>query len=315
MSGNAAQVRTEDHEFKEQAVLQRELLRLNAQLRDFERLMRSGVVTATYGDLEARRDQILNKLRDRMPKPAVRIVESSMGPPPLKSLLSAPVAAARLTTGLSPLLGYAGVVQAGPAEEFYDNTPSNDGFDDYTGSILTIRLDYAGGVYFGGDLDAGKGNQPTDTYVWNHSWRYLIPFPPAPVRSLFTCTFDVNAQCALGLVSGDPFLLVGAFTGETADFQGYGISPQTFRGAAIQGFVEPGTNVTLQGCITVRRSFVVEEGKFPAIGLALQVACELCVQNSLHFIDMGNSHVIPGSAGRTEGTIEFRYDPITQARS
>jgi hypothetical protein len=303
---------------KEQILLQSELTRLDTQLDNFapvrDRLVAVGQdPNVKYRETLSRRNQVifeLKKLRSAAVRPAdagASIVPSGFG-----SLLSLPIAPPRfLGPGLGPWFGYAGSVQMGQPSSVDPFEPDRS----YSsGGILEIGRDAAGGIQYTGDCNLGNP-PPGRTTTFGCYWCYLVPFPMASRRSIFTYSFDVTAQVVSGSVSGTGAVYSHVALGETADYQG-----QTGLGLLIDGpslasedWYENKIGFKAKGIVHVQRSFVVAPGKSPAIEIGLGVLVNEEPNSQLWLDDSGNCYLIPSSDG-VEGRVNFRFDPDRESQ-
>ncbi len=319
--------------FQERKLLQAELMGHDSQLRNFtplrDRLVASGQDANTiYRQIQSRRDQVMDELKKLTPAP-VR-PDPGLGPVlrPGGSVLALPIAPVRfLPPYYGPWFGYSGTVQMGRG---YEGTVVNaQGKYPSSGSIYTVALNDTGGITFDGDLTVGPQeipeNQydPTLQYFWLRNWTYFIPFPAPVVTSTFTYSLDVFVLADLFLLSGPATLMSFISVGEVANFVGDDIEANTDAGWPLvadltqpdlaNGSLYNGAYGSVQGQVTVQRSFGVKAGQVPAVAVVLGVVSSQSMQSEvrLDFASLGDSYISPGSFTRdnSPGIVHFNYNP------
>jgi hypothetical protein len=321
-----------DKDLKELKLLEAELMAREAQLRNFtplrDRLVAFGQdANAAYRKIQSRRDDLAAQVAKLTPAP-VRLPATTIGPlRPGTSLLSLPIAPARIITGVGPWFGTSGSVQIGRAQEGVNVVPH--GKIATSGAISAVGRFPNGGITFGGFLDVSfdastDSFDPNDVYVWLHNWNYLFFFPPPTQLSTLTYGFEVDAFAFPLRRAGGVTLMSFASIGETANFVGVDIPVTTSVGFPLNvdleqpfhqdGSVWNGQFGWVQGKSMVQRSFDVGAGHTPAVALVVGVAT---VQSEFSAVDLAfpsdsfNSFISPASSrNQAPGVVDFHYQPI-----
>ena len=152
--------------------------------------------------------------------------------------------------------------------------------------------------------------------IWLQNWQVLVPFPPPPVRSLFTYSFRVQAVDNLFNSGG----------GQIMSFVSLGGTPDLTTGEAVPVDIDAGwpiaanlgqpaplyngTYGTLDGQVTVQRSFLVLAGQVPGVAVVLGAAAALDIgtQLDLGLAELGASGIAITSDPPT-GLISYSYEP------
>jgi hypothetical protein len=298
-----------------------ELLRVEARLRAFgpAGAWQPGAgddASRRYRQLDDRRAELaaaLASARPPRPGPAAspRPPAALLGRPLLgRPLLDRPIAPA-VFDPVSGVYGFgsSGVVQPAPFSPGTSVIPGPPS----TGEILTVSSDTElGGVMFTGDLHPAR----TPDTIWLQNWQVLVPFPAPPVRSLFTYSFGVYAVDNLATFAAGQIMSFVSL-GETADLTtGEAVPVDIDAGwpiAADLGQPAPGYNGTygtLDGQVTVQRSFLVSAGQVPGVAVVLGAAAVLDVGAGfgLPFVELGVCGITITSDPPT-GLISYSYQP------
>jgi hypothetical protein len=295
-----------------------ELLRVEARLRAFgpAGAWQPGAgddASRRYRQLDDRRAELaaaLASARPPRPGPAAgqagpRLPAALLGRP----LLDRPIAPAVFDPVRGGYgFGSSGVVQPGPFSPGVSVIPEPPS----TGVILPW-VDEPGGVTFTGDL------RPAPPYaVWLQNWQVLVPFPAPPVRSLFTYSFGVYAVDNLVTFGG----------GQIMSFVSLGETPDLTTGEAVPVDIDAGWPIaanldqsapqyngsygTLDGQVTVQRSFLVSAGQVPGVAVVLGAAVVVDVppggEWDLSFAELGACGIAITSDPPT-GLISYSYEP------
>jgi hypothetical protein len=296
-----------------------ELLRVEARLRAFgpAGAWQPGAgddASRRYRQLDDRRAELAAALASaRPPRPGPAAGQA--GPQPPAALLGRPL----LDRPIAPAVfdpvrggygfGSSGVVQPGPFSQGVSVIPEPPS----TGEILQVSVDEPGGVTFTGDLHPAR--EPA--VIWLQNWQVLVPFPAPPVRSLFTYSFGVYAVDNLVTYGGGQIMSFVSL-GETPDLTtGEAVPVDIDAGwpiAASIGQPAPlynGTYGTLDGRVTVQRSFLVSAGQVPGVAVVLGAAVVLDAGGefgALSFVELGACGIAITSDPPT-GLISYSYEP------
>jgi hypothetical protein len=317
---------------KELTLLETELMARGAQLLNFtplrDRLVASGQdANAAYRKIQSRRDDLAAQVAKLTPAPAPLPATVIRPLRPGASLLSLPIAPARIIIGGGPWFGSSGSVQIGRAQEGVNVIPH--GKIATSGAISTLGRFPNGVITFGGFLDvsfeaAADTFDPSDMYVWLQNWNYLFFFPPPAQLSTLTYSFEVHAFAFPFLRAASVTLMSFASIGETANFVGVDVPVTTSVGFPLNvdltqpynqdGSVWNGQFGWVQGKSIVQRSFDVGAGHTPAVALVVGVAT---VQSEFSAADLSFpsssfvSHISPASSrNQAPGVVDFHYQPI-----
>jgi hypothetical protein len=313
-----------DAGLKELKLLQARMMACDGQLRSFtplrDRLVASGQdANAAYRQIEARRDLALGELKKLMP-PAAHVPSSVRPPRPGTPVLSLPVSPVIFRPPIWGF-GYSGFVQMGRPYEGIDVIPQ--GKYPALGSIYSVALDEnTSGITFDGDLSVGPAEiSPSQysaelDYFWIHNWNYLVPFPAPAVTSTFTYSFEVGAYADIFLLSGPVTLMSFVSVGEAANFTGQDVPVTTDAGWPLNadltqpGPLYNGSYGSVEGQVTVTRSFTVQGGHTPAVAIVLgAISCQaMQTEVRLDFPSLGDSYITP-MASNVPGRINFNYTP------
>lgn len=309
-AAGTAPVNISDKGIMDRVVLESELRRLDAQLATpapgHDRQPASGTdPKANHTNVLKQRDHVMRELKKLRPLSTSAANASILaGPPLLGSLLSAPIAPGRITTGLGPWFGYAGSVQMGITQELDRLIPTENS----SGNFYTERLDIAGGVLFTGDCDSHDlpQNPNSPPFKWLQSWRNLLPFPAPAVDSWFTYSFDVGVSIPISTTTGTGNIAAYVFVGETTDPNSVPPPANIEVGQPCLYHIAPPSELVLGTDLQVRRSIFVKAGQQPVVALVLYIVCNEDPNTTVGF---GDCSFIPASDG-VEGRVNFRYDPI-----
>jgi hypothetical protein len=319
----SARPRVNQDRFQEWLLLQMELMRHDAQLRNFtplrDRLEASGQdADAMYRQIQSRRDHVTVELKRLTPPVRPKTARPPAIPWHQGLPLASLVAPARFLPGSrGPWFGFSGTVQLESAQEGVRVFPPGT-----TGTIETLALDGKGGVFFAGDIAAmpieGRPHNPgtfvkTDQYFWLQNWSYVIPFPAPVVESVFTYSFKVLVQVATVIVDGSALGWSYVSVGETANFTGQELAIDTGGGFPLVEVDLNPPNGLVQGQSAVQRSFVVGAGHVPAVAVVVGFAAGLSRSGEIVFDDQQDCFILPGSDAGGEGVVGFRYDPLPVA--
>lgn len=321
---------------KELKLLETELMARDAQLRNFtplrDRLVAHGQdANAAYRKIQSRRDDLAVQVKKLTPSQTA-LPATEIGPRrSVTSILSLPIAPARILNGGGPWFGTSGSVQIGRAQEGVNVIPH--GKLATTGTISSPGRFPDGVIDFAGVLDVsfdtqGDNFDPTDMYVWLHNWNYLFFFPPPTQLSTLTYSFEVNAFAILASRAPSVTLLSFASIGETANFAGVDVPVTTSVGWPLNvdlsqpfdadGSIWNGYSGWVQGKSVVRRSFDVGAGHTPAVALVVGVST---VQSEYSDVDLAfpsdsfSTYISPASAtSHALGVVDFHYQPILENR-
>lgn len=312
-----------------QKVLEAEILWTDAKLRDFAHA-RDGLVTAgldpttEYRRLLTYREEAFRKLGGSLGVPGEKqeelLASAQEVPFPSSrertSLLDMELAPGRLIGGRFAI-GTSGVVQMPRASEGGSVTPSHA---HATGDITTALLRVKGGINFDGVLRAPHLDEGSPggggTFIWLRNWKYLVPFPVASAKSVFTYRFDVavNLSVARDVQPVDfmSFVSVGEERNLTPSS-----SVEVDTGAGwplIADLTKPDTHYNghygwLFGRATVQRSFMVQAGSIPAVAVVLGAVAILPARAGCWFNFAGPASIVPEDAKGNEGRVSFHYLP------
>ncbi len=312
-----------------QKILEAEILWTDARLRDFaggrDGLAAEGLDPATeYRRLLAHRDDAFGKLGASPGIPGRKeqeLLDSGQelplnSPGGRTSLLDIELAPGRLIGGRFAL-GTSGVVQMSRASEGISVTPNHA---DATGEITTAALRVKGGIEFDGVLRAphlgGGSAGGGGTFVWLRNWKYLVPFPAASTKTVFTYRFDVavNLSVARDVQPVDfmSFVSVGEEPNLTLNRP---VEVDTDAGwPLIADLTKPDTHYNghygwLFGRATVQRSFLVQAGSIPAVAVVLGAIAILPARAGCWFNFAGPASIVPQDAQGGEGRVSFHYMP------
>jgi hypothetical protein len=263
--------------------------------------------------LRARREQIVRRLESLEPAGPQRVVPLS----------TAAIKAASIRQGLTPWFGYSGTVQCGAAEEGRHSDAAG-----VKGKLETASLEPNGAIFFKGELagepiEGHENNEgtydPSHAQVWLRVWKYLIPFPPPPVDSIFTCSFRVEVQFRADACIPPVSLFSKVRTYGIPDFTGSQVGSNGETLWLVDGVTLPAgpARVTRDG--TAHRSFKVRAGRSPAIVMHTTIALGLLEPMSDLVLNPVASYFIPAPGtieyGGTHafhenaGLISFHYEP------
>jgi hypothetical protein len=314
---------------KELKLLQARMMACDGQLRNFtplrDRLVASGQdANVTYRQIESRRDAALAELKKLMP-PAAHVPPTVRPLRPGTSVLSLPVSPAIFRPPIFGL-GFSGFVQMGRPYEGIDVIPQ--GKYPALGSIYSVALDEnTSGITFDGDLSVGPAAisasqyTPELDYFWIHNWNYLVPFPAPPLLSTFTYSFEVGAYADIHLLGGPVTLMSFVSIGESANFTGQDVPVTTDAGWPLNadltqpGPLYNGSYGSVEGQVTVTRSFTVAGGQTPAVAIVVgAISCQaMQTEVRLDFPSLGDSYITPMSSSGP-GRINFNYAPLWEVR-
>jgi hypothetical protein len=203
---------------QELKLLETELLSREAQLRNFtplrDRLVARGQdANVAYRKIQSRRDSLAAQVKKLSPPPPP-FPATAIGPRrPGTSVLSIPIAPARIMPGGSPWFGTSGSVHVGRAQEGVNVVPH--GKLPSSGTITSPARSFDGVIEFAGVLDVSF-----DAETGSSDWNYLFFFPPPAQLSTLTYSFEVDAFAFLSSRASGVTLLSFATIGETANFVG-----------------------------------------------------------------------------------------------
>lgn len=312
-------------EMLERKRLEAELLSLDGQVREFDRV-RERLLAAEkdpsefYRQLQARRDKLVAAIGKLAPSPSM---DAGRPLPRLdQSLLTRPIAPAVFNSALGIFeFGTSGVVQAGPASE--GTNVVAQGHYPHTGEIVTVPGSYPGSVTFDGQLAVGPEEiqpsqyDPTVNYFWLRNWKYVVPFPPPTGLSRLTYRFDVYAF--VGLNASTP-------AGQLMAFVSLGETPNLTTGTDITVDIDGGWPLVVDpsqpalhynghygyvdGATSVQRSFMVGAGHVPGVAIVVGVVVALPMMSdlTLFFPGLGDSYISILSENMA-GRIEYTYEP------
>jgi hypothetical protein len=293
-----------------------ELFRVEARLRAFGpagawQPDAGGDASGLYRQLYDRREELATALASARPARPGRADQADPRPPVAllgRPLLARPIAPAVFDPGRGVYgFGSWGVVQPAPFSPGASAVPKPPS----TGEIATISGYEPGGVAFTGVLTA-----VAEDGFWLQSWEVLVPFPPPPVRSLLTYSFGVQAVDNLFNTGG----------GDLISFVSLGETPDLLTGEAVPVDIDAGWPIaaqlgqpaslyngaygTLDGQVTVQRSFLVSAGQVPGVAVVVGAAAALDVgtQLDLTFADLGDCGIAIMSDPPT-GLISYSYQP------
>ena len=302
-----------DNDFTKKLLLQMEVMRHDAQLRNLSPA--SHDAAARHREIQARRDHVAAELKKIEPRTRTRTTRPPTLPwhrgLPIHSLIAAP----RFDLGTEgPWFGFSGTVRTGAPLEGINIFPPGS-----TGTIKTLSVSDSS-IFFGGDIAAlpveggpinpGTFNDHLSIYFWLHNWTYLIPFPAPVVDSTLTYSFPVLVQVATELVDKTALGWSFVSVGETAHFTGQPIhvdTPAAFPLA--EADLNPPTGL-IAGQATVQRSFVVPAGSIPAVAVLVGFAAGLERHGEVVFDDALDCFILLGTDSECERVVDFRYDPL-----
>jgi hypothetical protein len=317
---------------KKQKLLEAQLLSLDAQVRNFgcirDQLTADGQdAGAYYRKIQARRDEITKALG----KFEVGGTSSLPGPDgsPFKHadepLLALPIAPARFIRDLGIFgFGSSGIVQMATASECL-NIVAHGKYPS-SGEITTVPGDPPGVVHYSAWLKVGpesvppEGFDPKVDYLWLHSWKYLVPFPPPPVESRLTYRFEVYATSWIEF-TGDPrrqgMAMAFVSVGETGSLTvGHDVVPNIGAGwPFVQDLTQPGGAYNghsgfISGWVPVQRSFIVPGKHVPAVAVVVGAIIGLSMMSQARTTPWGAHHSINVY---NIGTVSYTYEPLLVA--
>lgn len=321
--------RQPDIDFKnlqERKLLEAELLSLDMQVRNFGRLRdRLSAVgqdgNAYYRTIQARRDQIAKKVRTEAVPPNVRdprLPFDRLDEP----LLALPIAPPKFISELGVFgFGTSGFVQVAPASEGI-NVVAHGKFPT-SGQIETVAGSFPGIVTFSGDLSVGPDEispdkvDPTINYFWLHNWKYLIPFPPPTVTSILTYRFNVNALANVFFGGLEATAMSFVSLGETANLTtGNDVVVNIDGGWPLMADLTQPTGLyngrygSIDGQVTVQRSFMVPGGHVPGVAVVVGAVGALSMMTEVRFFfpGLGDSGISIGSQTQA-GRVAYSYEP------
>jgi hypothetical protein len=310
--------------------LEAELLSLDSQVRTFG-LVRDRLTandqdpSAFYRQLQARRATLVKDLK-APPAGPPSVGKIGTQAPIAKlpaSLLTRPIAPARFDPNLGAFgFGTSGYVQAAPAEDDYNIVAQ--GQYPVTGQIVDVPGGYPGVVMFNGDLGVGPDEidpsqyNPTVSYYWLRTWKYLIPFSPPTTLSNLTYRFDVYAFASLGN-GGIGQLMSFVSLGESANLmQGVNVTVNIDGGWPINhDLSQPvpasynGSYGYIDGSTSVQRTFEVGAGNVPGVAIVVGVVVGLPMLSELdlYFGGTGYSMISIFADNQNPGRIAYSYEP------
>jgi hypothetical protein len=309
---------------KELKVLEVELFGLEAQIRNFgslrDRLSAAGKdATVYFRNMEARRAKVIAALKQLRPTPPK--VAPTPGPllQPGDALTALPLAPARFITEIGGFgFGTSGFVQMPLATDGVNVVPH--GKYPSSGEFENVAGAYPGNIYFQGLLNVGpdelpSGDQydPSLSYVWLRTWKYLVPFPPPTGYSRFTYRFDVSALANLFTEASAGMVFSFVTLGETANLmQGIDVVANIDGGWPLQVDVtQPGPLYNghygiVTGQVTVQRSFLVEGFHVPGVAIIVGIAAALPMMSDLNFSIPFEGY---SGIGVNGGRISYHYEP------
>ena len=274
---------------------------------------------AFYRKLQARRGELVATLRASrsrsMPAGDAKQPVASIDEP----LLTRAIAPATFNSNVGGFgFGTSGYVQVAPATEQMNvkgKTPGGQ-YDQY-GMIDTGPGAPPGEVRFGGRLIVGPeelpegGLDPTPYYVWEHSWSYLVPFPPPTEPSWLTYRFDAVARIGLiAIAEGGVSAFVAV--GEAQDITAGTVKANLFNGFLVSANIgQPLPSGIVSGQQTVQRSFLVSPDHVPGIAIVVGINVDMDMWSDLSFhfpMDPGRSYIRISSQNAT-GRIAYSEEP------
>jgi hypothetical protein len=308
------------------AAVQRQLL--EAERRLLEARLRAAWLTASgealgpYQQLQDRRREVLSALAGERE----RGQETGSFPAPGGHVSARPIAAPVFDPGTGVFgFGSSGVVQLAPAAVGGGLVPPAP----CIGAIDTVAGTAIGEVAFGGELSSEIEDEqplPASTSFWLQTWHYLVPFPPPPVLSVFSYSFEVYALDQI-YASAGPGRQVLSFVslGETPSlFTGEVISVNVDAGWPLDAdLTQPGPEYNgfdglVRGQLSVQRSFLVPAYQVPGVAIVVGAVAALSPGSSVDlaipdwgiygesFISLGTGE---GGIGRATGTVSYTYEP------
>ena len=294
-----------------------ELLRVEARLRAFgpAGAWQPGAgddASRRYRQLDDRRAELAAALASaRPPRPGPAAGQAGPRPPAAllgRPLLDRPIAPA-VFDPVSGVYGFgsSGVVQPAP---FSPGTFVLPAEPPNAGQFISTAQ--PGGFLFLADPPFAAAAEDA---IWLQNWQVLVPFPPPPVRSLFTYSFRVQAVDNL-FNSGGGQIMSFVSLGETPDLTtGEAVPVDIDAGwpiAANLGQPAPlynGTYGTLDGQVTVQRSFLVSAGQVPGVAVVLGAAAALDVGTQLDLTFEAGACIIAIKSDPPTGLISYSYEP------
>ena len=302
--------------------LEAELFGLDEQMRTFDRIRDRLTADgqdplAFYRKLQARRGELVATLRasrsGAMPSGDAKRPVASIDEP----LLTRPIAPATFNSKLGGFgFGTSGYVQAPPATELKNVVGKTEGgqYPQY-GMIDTAGVAPPGEVGFAGRLIVGPEELPDDVldltpyYVWEHSWCYLIPFPPPTQPSWLTYRFDALARIGFIAIAAGA---VSAFVavGETQDIAAGTVTADLFNGFLVVANLGQPAGI-FSGQQTVQRSFLVSPDHVPGIAVVVGIIVNTDMYSDVSFyypMESGGSYIKLSSQNST-GRIAYSEEP------
>lgn len=311
-------------ELQKLKLLEAQLLSLDAQVRNFERIRdrltdvgKDGA--AYYGKIQARREEIskvLKKLGPDGPSPLASPTSSPFQRP--DDLLTLPIASPRFIRDLGVFgFGTSGVVQMAAASE--GTNVVAHGKHPSSGEITTVPGAYPGSVTYSGLVHVGPESSdhfdPTIDYFWLHNWKYLIPFPPPTVESRLTYRFDVYARTSIFFGGGEAMAMAFVSLGETGNLTtGTDVVVNIGGGWPLMADLTQPANYYnghygfIDGSVTVQRSFMVPGGHVPAVAVVVGAVAALSMMTEVRLVFAEYSSISVGSQNMT-GRVSYSYEP------
>lgn len=309
--------------------LETELAGIDSQIRTFDRardlLTAAGQdPVAFYQQLAARRTSLQAELKSAASatKPAARF---RVLPPVDDSLLTRQIEPARWWGGSGVFgFGTSGYVQAGNFTDDLNIVPQ--GQYPVSGDITDVPGAYAGSVQFNGGLGVGPPEidpskySPAIAYYWLRTWQLLVPFPPPTRPSYLTYRFDMNAFVSL-FNGGIGQLMSFVSLGETADLAQGVTVPVTIDGGwplnydlsqpgPPNEYTYNGSYGSVQGQVTVQRTFEVGTGGVPGIAIVVGISVGLPMLSELDLYFAGTGYsALSVYSDEQVGRISYSYTP------
>ena len=313
----------------ERILLEARLLSLDAQLRNIGRIRDRLVAVgkdgaAYYGKVQARRDEVLKALRKFAP--GVVLSPGNLGGlggsfvhRADQGLLSMPIAPAKFDRDLGVFgFGTAGFVQLGAASEgVYDvlggEHPSSGSIDSVPGAFPGV-VNYKGVLEVGPESISPDDYDPSIDYFWIRNWKYLVPFPPPTTESRLTYRFNVGGSASVFFEGGETMLMNFVSVGETGNLTtGNDVVATTGAGWPLMADLTqpaPGYNGhygSIDGSVSVQRSFMVPAGHVPAVAIVVGVIASLSMMTRLHLTFSQYSSIGVGMGDMTR--VSYSYEP------
>jgi hypothetical protein len=307
------------------AAVQRQLL--EAERRLLEARLRAAWLTAggealgPYQHLHDRRREVLAALAGERE----RGEETGSFPAPGGHVTARPIAAPVFDPGTGVYgFGSSGLVQLAPAAIGVSVEPLSP----CDGAIGTVTGTTIGEVAFRGELSSQTEGEslPASTSIWLQTWHYLVPFPPPPVLSVLSYSFEVYALDQIYASAGPGR--------QVLSFVSLGETPSLFTGEVILADVDAGwpldADLTqpgpeyngfdglVRGQLSVERSFLVPAYQVPGVAIVVGAVAALAPGSSVElaspdwgisgdsFISLGTGE---GGIGRGTGTVSYSYEP------